>query len=381
MDHDAIAQENRGPAFLVITGALTSVATLFVLARLYTRAVIKRLVFREDYIVILATLLLWVQLCTYSVAVQHGLGRHLFALTPQEREAALMWYHLAPFPSVIALGVPKIALAMMLNRVLFAGFWASAASWFLSATSMANFVAADLIIAFQCSPIRAAWIPDIADAKCTPEIVVIWFSIYTSVFSAFTDIYLALWPAFIIFKIETNKPKSIALSFVLGLGVFASAVAVYKMTLLTALESADRTYDGIDLLIWTLAEAAATLIASSIPMLTPIYIMVARWMRGGRSRDLDRDREGDSAADYIQRLAQERLLQLRNLDLEAVIIQRSSFRRQHSNRLWSPTRAGNVRGDNKIGVSIGMNFTRDGSGPSGASGEIDPRFNESTELA
>ncbi|ELQ35484.1 hypothetical protein OOU_Y34scaffold00707g68 [Pyricularia oryzae Y34] len=363
MDHSIVPQENRGPAFLVITGTLTSIATLFVGARLYTRAVIKRLVFCEDYIVILATLLLWVQLCTYTVAVQNGVGRHLRALTPEEREVALMWYHLAPFPSVIALGVPKIALAMMLNRVLLASFWASAASWFLSATSMANFVVTSLLIAFQCSPIRAAWIPDIADAKCTSE-----------PFSALADIYLALWPAFIIFKVETNKPKSIALSIVLGLGVLASGVAVYKMTLMKALESADRTYDGIDLLIWTLAEAAATLIASSIPMITPIYILMAQWMRGTkpRERDRDRDREGDSAAEYIQRMAQERLFQHRSTDQEAGIFHRPSFRRQHSNRLWSPSRVGNVRGD-KIGVSMAMNSNRDGSGPSHGSLETDQR--------
>jgi hypothetical protein len=57
--------------------------------------------------------------------------------------------------------------------------------------------------------------------------------------SAMVDLYLAVYPAVILFKLQMNLRKKLALSIALGLGSIATAVAIYKSTRLTALASPD----------------------------------------------------------------------------------------------------------------------------------------------
>ncbi|KAI6590792.1 hypothetical protein MCOR06_004917 [Pyricularia oryzae] len=281
-DRGAAAEESRGPQVLAVAIPLVVVATVFVAARLYTKAVIKKLVYLEDYIIGFCNLMLLAEVCLISIAIKHGEGRHIWTLSEDELEASKLWFIIASVPGVSALGLPKIAIALMLNRILFANRWLTMASWFLSGMTTLNFTVVLFLLIFQCSPMRAAWSANVPNAKCYGSDVVVNLCIYASVFSAVTDLYFAFWPAVVILRLGMNTQKSIGLSCVLGLGVFACAVALYKVSLLPLMTSPDFTYDCATLITWTVAEASAILIASSIPMLTPIYLMIMRRRRDGK---------------------------------------------------------------------------------------------------
>ena len=47
-------------------------------------------------------------------------------------------------------------------------------------------------------------------------------------FSAFVDLYLAVYPSFVLFKLQMSPRKKIALSAALGLGTVAAICAVVK---------------------------------------------------------------------------------------------------------------------------------------------------------
>ncbi|TLD34217.1 hypothetical protein PspLS_00169, partial [Pyricularia sp. CBS 133598] len=247
----AAADDNRGPQILAVAIPLVAVATVFVAARLYTKVVIKKLVYCEDYIIVVSNLMLWVELGLYFVAVRHGEGRHIWTLSEEELEAARMWFIIASVPGVTALGLPKIAIALMLNRILFATKWLTTASWFFSGITTVNFIVVIFLLVFQCSPMRAAWTANVANARCYGSDIIINICLYASVFSAITDLYFAFWPAVVILRLGMNAQKSIGLSCVLGLGVFACGVALYKVSLLPLMKSPDFTYDCADLMIWT----------------------------------------------------------------------------------------------------------------------------------
>lgn len=60
-----------------------------------------------------------------------------------------------------------------------------------------------------------------------------------SALSAFMDLYLAVYPAWVLAKLQMNIKKKIALGFALGIGLVASIVAAYKCTRLPGLASDD----------------------------------------------------------------------------------------------------------------------------------------------
>ncbi|RMZ72390.1 integral membrane [Pyrenophora seminiperda CCB06] len=88
--------------------------------------------------------------------------------------------------------------------------------------------------------------------------------------SAAVDLYLALYPALVLYRLRINRRKKIALSIALGLGSVAGAVAIYKSTRLPALASPDFTYDSAGITVWTSIEGNAIIIAACIPTLQPL---------------------------------------------------------------------------------------------------------------
>ncbi|TLS21392.1 uncharacterized protein PpBr36_10240 [Pyricularia pennisetigena] len=349
MDHrGAEAEDNRGPQILAVAIPLVAVATIFVAARLYTKAVIKKLVYLEDYIIGFSNLLLWAEVGLYFAAVRHGEGRHIWTLTEEELEASRMWFIVASIPGVTALGLPKIAIALMLNRILFASKWLTTASWVFSGVTTMNFIAVLFLLVFQCSPIRAAWSANVADARCYDPDLIVNVCLYASVFSAITDLYFAFWPAVVILRLGMDTQKSVGLSCVLGLGVFvtqsACAVALYKVSLLPLMASPDFTYDCADLMIWTVAEASAILIASSIPMLTPIYLLIMRRRRDGENRNETRKAPVD---ELMHQLSHQRQNQIQRhvWDVETGVFHRNT-KRQPCAGMPSSAKAGSIVGDN-----------------------------------
>ncbi|TLD29253.1 hypothetical protein PspLS_03460 [Pyricularia sp. CBS 133598] len=307
----ATATDNRGPRLTAVIITLTSISSLFVSLRLYTRAIIKKSLYPEDYVIVLALLMSWGEAAFHIVAVRYGLGRHMWELTPVERQGAQLWSIFASVSGIFGLGLPKIALAMMLNRVLLANYCTSMVSWFLSIMSMVNFTVANFMILFQCTtPKQAAWVHDPDDAKCYNIWLVIAICIYASVFSAFGDLY-----------------------FVCGRSrkVFAAVCRD----------------EGEDLITWKVpllsAESSALLISSSIPFLTPIGRILARWFKGAKA--LARDGEMDSAPDLVHNLGHDRRLNRRGWDTESAIVLRNAPRhRQRSIRPPVPFGIDDARG-------------------------------------
>lgn len=71
-------------------------------------------------------------------------------------------------------------------------------------------------------------------------------------FSGLTDLYLAVYPTIVLFKLQINNKKKIALCFALGIGSVSAIVSIYKSTRLPSLAGTDFSWDTTDLVIWSL---------------------------------------------------------------------------------------------------------------------------------
>ncbi|CAH0052039.1 unnamed protein product [Clonostachys solani] len=300
-------ENDKGPAIKAACITLWMLGTVFVCLRLFTRKHIMKNVHVDDYLIILATAFGWANTATAIVAVAHGSGRHTDTLTLGQQGNA-KFYTILSFPfGVLSFTIPKFAVAALLSRLLNPSRVHHAFLWGLPWLCLISVIICIIILFAQCTPAAFMW-GGAPEGKCISPWVLIDFSIYTgAALSAFTDLYLAIYPAMILWGLQINIRKKTALSVALGIGSISCGVAIYKSTRLDSLASPDFIYDTAVLVIWTAAEATSTVIACCIPILQPLVeILFGRKILSGSSSsyknyDYHNDRSGDMELSKIGR--------------------------------------------------------------------------------
>ncbi|KAH7122175.1 hypothetical protein B0J13DRAFT_589464 [Dactylonectria estremocensis] len=232
---------NKGPVILGVVVTVSSLSTLFVAARLFTRKLIMGAFNLDDWLTIGAVIFEWCCVGVTIFAVKDGNGRHFDTLEVDEQQNAI-FYTILGFPfGTFAFGLPKPAVAALLIRIMNPKKIHRIILWALPSLYMGG------------------------------PYVLVDFAIFAESLSAFTDLYLAAYPAFVLWTLQMNLRKKVALSVALGVGSISTIVAIYKCTRLPALASDDFSYGTSDLVIWTVKlEASTIIIACCIPVLQPL---------------------------------------------------------------------------------------------------------------
>ncbi|OJZ92733.1 hypothetical protein ASPFODRAFT_274337 [Aspergillus luchuensis CBS 106.47] len=129
----------------------------------------------------------------------------------------------------------------------------------------------------MCDPARALWDTSLLSkgAHCRSSWILVDYAIFTGAVSAFTDLYLAIYPTVILLKLHMSLRKRLALCAALGLSAVACAMAIIKCMQLPGLaDLSDTTYATADLVIWTSIESNVVILASCIPTLQPLLEII-----------------------------------------------------------------------------------------------------------
>ncbi|KAL8749078.1 MAG: hypothetical protein Q9184_006945 [Pyrenodesmia sp. 2 TL-2023] len=186
----------------------------------------------------------------------------------------------------MAYSLPNISVAIVLNRII-------APTRYLRMTIYAVAIAQSIIAAIscillfaQCRPSEYLWNPTIA-ATCMPPSVITGYSYFVGAYSAFTDVFLAVVPAMVFWKLQLKTKTKIGLCLLMGTTALAAICAIVKTTYLDELANlADFTYATVDLIIWAIVEADVIIIAACIPTLKPFVISVQKGVQGNEGRSL-----------------------------------------------------------------------------------------------
>ncbi|CAH0016868.1 unnamed protein product [Clonostachys rhizophaga] len=271
---DEYLAENLGPGVATVCIVLTSISTIFILLRLFTRGKIMAKLHADDWLASLSVLFQWACVAFVILAIRAGNGRHFDTLSIDEREGTIFWTVLALPMGMLAFSIPKLGVAALLTRIMNPTKQHKFAVWGLTSFCALTVVASIILIFAQCTPMRALWDLSVVDKKCIPGSVVVDFLIFSGSVSAFTDLYLALYPATVLFKLQMNIRKKIALSVALGIGSVATVIAIKKCTRLPALAEKDFTYKTSDLVLWVVGEGTTIIVASCIPLLQPLVDLI-----------------------------------------------------------------------------------------------------------
>ncbi|PWY82952.1 hypothetical protein BO70DRAFT_274234, partial [Aspergillus heteromorphus CBS 117.55] len=271
------ASQTRGPRVLAVFWILTGLATVAVSARLFIRIKILRNPGADDWLVAVSMIFSMAYAVLSTVNVALGYGRHAATLSTRRIELILLLNNIGFALGIVAFAMPKLAVAALLNRFLNPKALHRAIFWGLTGfTALVSSI--NIVVLFtSCKPAKALWEASLVEkgAHCRPSSVLISYATLTGATSAFTDLYLAVYPTIILLKLQMALWKRLALCLALGLGVVACAMAIIKSMQLPELaDVTDATYTTVNLVIWTCIESNVVILACCIPTLQPLLDVI-----------------------------------------------------------------------------------------------------------
>lgn len=261
---------NKGPEIIAIITTIVAFSTVFVFARLFVRTRILGKLEADDCLILLGATCAWICVGMTIASIHYGFGKHFDVLTLDEKQQMIKWTFFSFTPSILAFTIPKFAVVSLLTRLLNPSRWHRVFLWVLVGTCQVAILGCAIILFAQCTPSRAQWDFSITNKKCWSPWLLVRYSMVAGCFSAFTDLYLAVYPTIVLFKLQINNKKKLALCFALGIGSVSAIVSIYKSTRLPSLAGTDFSWDTTDLVIWSLIEGSTIIIASCIPLLQPL---------------------------------------------------------------------------------------------------------------
>ncbi|KAJ5533843.1 hypothetical protein N7527_000097 [Penicillium freii] len=302
---DAPKTGNKGPGMMAVMWSMTTLATFLVIARLCVRQRMLRNFGLDDWLIGASMIFGLLFVATTTVSVTYGYGQHMMNLEPRSAELALMWNMISFIFGIISFAIPKLAVAALLHRILNPNFTQRIIVWGLASLIAVIAIVNILVYVTMCDPQQALWKTSMVlsgEAKCRDIWILINYAIFNggercsmglvilvtvtdnphawTAFSAFVDLFLAIYPGVVLFKLQMSLRKKIALTSAFGLGAIASATAMVKCAQINGLaDHTDPTFSTVSLVVWTNVEANVVVIAACIPTLQPMLELILRKLK------------------------------------------------------------------------------------------------------
>lgn len=152
-------------------------------------------------------------------------------LEPPEIVNALKWNVIISSVLIWSFSMPKFAIVAILKRILNHGLKTTILFWGLAISSQICILATSIWWWKQCTPVSYGWDRSIPGGSCAPISILANLGYFTSAYSAFLDIFFALYPIPFIMRLNMPLKSRIAVSIALGLSALAFIVSVYKLAI------------------------------------------------------------------------------------------------------------------------------------------------------
>ena len=200
-------------------------------------------------------------------AIPHGYGRHDFYVNPEDRKEAGLLLFASQMPWSWGVGLSKISIAFMLLRIKHTVRW-KIFLYTMIIIQIVSAISANIVQFSICRPLSSIWNPFVQRDDCWPRHVAQICIIVNGVVAIVTDIIFTFVPLTFIYRIKRPLREKIVVSFLMALGILASAASVVKLTLAKKYgRNRDRLYDGVDLALWSIIEGEVAIIAACVPCL------------------------------------------------------------------------------------------------------------------
>ncbi|KAI9719175.1 MAG: hypothetical protein M1828_006268 [Chrysothrix sp. TS-e1954] len=299
------AYGGNGPLVLRVTWSLLAIATVLILIRTYIRL---RLVSGGSLWSLFWAYCAWGPGVAAAVAItigtHAGFGNHV-QIVEEVGDPAKAGLYQWIWSACTSISLPIARFSVVAFLLDVQGRTHRSQRWIMFMLAGVGFVLNFVIVFiffFQCDPPRKLWEPktpgscpltqanygvgttsggkqiDLGSFRASSAgwadhadlcIVLAW--------GAVTDLYLALWPVFLIYNLQIPVRLKVLLCTLMGLGVFTAVCSVVRTVKLKVVTgSKDPTYDAASLVIWGTVEDWIILIVSSVPAIWPCVQKILR---------------------------------------------------------------------------------------------------------
>ncbi|RYN29003.1 hypothetical protein AA0114_g12423 [Alternaria tenuissima] len=228
----------------------------------------------DDYITVFCVVVMLVTCILITIGTQYGLGRRMEAIDPPLIPRALKWNVIISSALIWTFSLPKFAIIAILKRILDYGLKTTILFWGLALSSQACILATSIWWYKQCDPVEFGWDRTMPGGKCASTKVMSDLGYFTSAYSAFLDVFFALYPIPFIMRLNMPLKNRILVSIALGLSILASILTIYKLTIfgeIFVVLAENPTYPVPLLDILGLEEGCILVVCSSLPTLGPLF--------------------------------------------------------------------------------------------------------------
>ncbi|KAG9513740.1 hypothetical protein KCU93_g9993, partial [Aureobasidium melanogenum] len=245
--------------------------TIFVGMRIYTRIKLVKCVSWDDYLMILATLVFYLDVVCFQYIVKVGLGKHLWDVSAANFSPTFLevWTFAAMIYSVCML-IVKMSILMLYRRLFpienFRYLW-----WICVFCTVGYGLGAIFASLFACVPVRANWDLTIAASRCINKKA---FYIGNGVMNIFTDLMILALPIPIVWRLTLELRQKITLSVVFTLGSISCVISLVRLLSIVTwihIGDDDITYTLQSIVVWSEIELAACILCANAPCLRPFF--------------------------------------------------------------------------------------------------------------
>ncbi|GES65655.1 integral membrane protein [Aspergillus terreus] len=278
MLHVLLPREETGQSYfshggkrgLSISIVFTSLATIFVTARVYTRARLMKRMEPNDWMILIALTFSYVFMGFFIVESLNGMGMHGADIPPPVmlKQMKAFWLTI-PFYNA-ALLCAKASILMQYFRV-FPTKRMRIVCWVLIGV-LATYGSWAVLSAFlNCIPVAKFWNPTI-QGYCINQ-KGLWFS--NASMHIATDLAILIIPIPALHALELPKRQKIALISIFALGGFVCVTSICRLVALKKIsDSTDPTFDNVDAASWSAIECNTGIICACLPTLRPLVSRV-----------------------------------------------------------------------------------------------------------
>lgn len=151
-----------------------------------------------------------------GAAVHYGGGRHIATLEPWQVTNVIKLTVISFVPGVTSFVAPKFAVVILLAKLLMPSRTHVICMWVMSAVYLL-LTAGMLAINFaQCTPAAAQW--GGAEGTCWDRRITVDYALTVGIVSVLFDFYLAIYPTIVLWRLQMNWKRKLAISSSLGFG-------------------------------------------------------------------------------------------------------------------------------------------------------------------
>ncbi|KAF7949388.1 uncharacterized protein EAE97_002897 [Botrytis byssoidea] len=303
--------EQRALTIVIVNFVFLGLSTITLALRCLVR-VTREAFGLDDWMILLGWIMFVVNVSMSTMSAIHGLGVHNLTITAAEMEPAVKYFTIfqiftltgtLPVKASICISLMRITPSLTYRKILYA----------IMAGSVATVLISDVVVIVTCRPMAFTWDKTIPDGKCSSINAILILSYCFSAMNIITDLSTALIPAFIVWNLKLSPRIKVAISILLGMGMFASIATIIRVKYFPNYAKAvDYLYGVAPIVWWSTIEIGLGIIAACLSALRPLL----RFALGNGSYGPSDDRPSPPtiATPHKKGYMKARAIRLRNIE-------------------------------------------------------------------